>query len=234
MDELAYVDKVPYVLQLNLFSDAVDPPHEIAEAQKWNDQSLRINEAIDKIAHLAEQLGVANVRETDPKRCESGDFPPRLSLQQSLKATSLFSYDLPVEFHMLLQRGNGCLPIGRNRDLDSFDSYFELETLQPYLSNSYLSDCSWGLKLNPQYLQAHNPWKDSECWHLKETDYRAWMPLFRLNHAEGAYILKGSKPRRKISPVYSCFYDAGELEMGWPSIADCLFSLAKLMEAQLV
>ena len=232
MDELSYVEEIPYTSQLNLFEDAVEPPPAIAEAHKWNNQPLRISQAIDKISQLAEQLGVESIRETNPKRCENLDFPPRLSLQQSLKATSLFSYDLPVEFHMLLQRGNGCLPIGLNRDLDSFDNYFELDSLKHWLPKNALKDCSWGLKLKPEYLQNHDAWGDSESFNLQGEDYQTWIPLFKRNDSEGAYVILGSKPRRKISPIYSLFYDAGKLEMGWPSIADLIFSLTKLLEAK--
>ncbi len=85
MDELSYVEEIPYTLQRNLFEDAVEPPPAIAEAQKWNNQPLRISQAIDKIAQLAEQLGVESVRETNPKRYESLEFPPRLSLGSQVR-----------------------------------------------------------------------------------------------------------------------------------------------------
>lgn len=146
----------------------------------------------------------------------SGNYQPRLSLEQIEEIIQPYQFRLPQELYDFYQMGNGCLPIGTPQDLDSIYNYKYFPSYtQTFITLQEAISCYKGVLLD------YNPRLLTICHSYDE--------------AEVVLVIVGSEKQQETSPVFHTYSDCineqlTQRDIFFPSLTNMMLAYAELYE----
>lgn len=212
----------------------------------------KMTEAIDRIAACAEQrkfmsclrgwmicsgydssfgsdpaISTKNLTPEQIKELQqgAGGYLPRLSSNQIEEITKDYPFQLPKEIYDLYQKGNGCLPIGSDKDSSKDWDYFDNYFIFPNLDEPFYS-LEMGMERYVELAKFGNRYRyniDPRLFPISE--FEAWM-----------HVVMGSEEQEQTSPVFRLDADCllPHIEyIEWPSLTNMMLAWAEVMERNL-
>ena len=153
----------------------------------------------------------------------SGGCPSKLSPNQIKEITKHYPFQLPIEFYELYQRGNGCLPIGKDceKDWNPLDNYFTFpDGDKPF----------YPIQKALERYQALTNHRESYGGNIEPR----WFPISEFE--DWMQVIIGSEEQQETSPVLyfgTDGFNGFKAKVEWPSLTNMLLAWAEVIERDL-